>query len=405
MTNHKYLIIISVLLLSACSSTHTLQKRVTHDNYKAATIAAEPVNNLDNSDLDKSDLDKKSQQEPFRFWSDQQFDFLFSDDGKSTSLKVNGDRLNILALSGGGANGSFGAGIVNGLNDSGQLGDYTIITGISAGSLIAPFVFVGGDEIPRLKEVILGLNDKMVLGKRNFLNALIKDALTDGVSMFEFIEQVYPPEMIEQIAEQHRAGRRLLIGTSHFDSEQLVIWNVGQIAASKLPNKVYLIHQILAASSSIPGVFPPQFIQVNYNGKQYEELHVDGGITAQVFFQPGNLDYNKLNKALGLSKKPLVHVIRNGRLKVPYDSTPDKGVALLSRSLTSMVVQQTRGDLYRMLYLSEVADLDLSFTYVDDSFETKKKSKDMFELEYMQALYKYGYNKAVQELIWKKEMP
>lgn len=254
-------------------------------------------------------------------------------------------------------------------------------------------------------DMILGINDKMVLGKRNFLNALLKDAFTDGEKLFEFIEQVYTPEMIERIALQHQEGRRLFIGTSHFDSNDLVIWNVGQIAQSNLPNKARLIHQILAASSSMPGVFPPQFIEVEYQGKKYEELHVDGGMAAQMFFQPGNLEYSKISKALGLTKPPQVDIIRNGVLKMPYTAVPDKGVALLSRSVASMIVQQSRGDLYRMLYFSEADNLDLSFTYIDDTFVAKKTSKDMFDLDYMIALFKFAYDKAAQGDLWSKEIP
>ncbi|GLS90786.1 hypothetical protein GCM10007916_18530 [Psychromonas marina] len=390
MNNKQHLIILFTLFLTACSSTHTIEKRVTQDNYKKVSIAAEPLD---------------SDAEPFRFWPEQKFEFLLSEKDGTTPLRVSGERLNILALSGGGANGAFGAGVINGLYDSGQLEQYTIITGISAGSLIAPFVFAGGDNIPQLKRVMLGINDEMVLGNRNFLNALIKDAFTSGEELLEFISQVYTPEMIEQIAQQHQSGRRLLIGTTHFDSEELVIWNLGQIAQSDLPNKHSLIHQILAASSSIPGVFPPQFINVNYQGKQYEELHVDGGMAAQMFFKPNNLDYSKLNKALGLSQPPRVDVVRNGALKAPYETLPDKGVPLLSRSISGMIVQQTRGDLYRMLYFSELNDLDLSFTYVDDSFDGKKKTKQMFEIEYMEHLYRFGYNKAAQGMLWSKEMP
>ncbi|MCG9721997.1 patatin-like phospholipase family protein [Shewanella sp. Isolate7] len=378
------------LFLAACSSTHTLETRVTKENYRTVTLAAETQHQAD---------------EPYRVWGDDASDFLFNAQDGSTPLKVQGDRLNILALSGGGANGAFGAGIINGLYDSQQLQDYTVITGISAGSLIAPFVFVGGDEIPRLKEVMLGINDKMILGKRNLLNTLIKDAFTNGEQMFEFIEQVYTPEMIEQIALQHQAGRRLFIGTTHFDSEELVVWNLGRIAESDLPNKVTLIHQILAASSSIPGVFPPQFIEVNQGDKTLEELHVDGGLTVQMFFEVVNVDYGKINEALGLTTTPQVHIIRNGMLKVPYQATEDKGVELLSRSLGSMTIQQAKGDLYRMLYFSKNSGLELSFTYMDDEFNAPKATKDMFDLQYMKALYQHGYSKAKSTELWSTEVP
>ncbi|PMH43752.1 phospholipase [Vibrio sp. 10N.286.49.B3] len=378
------------LFLTACSSPHTLEKRVTEDNYKSVSISSEG---------------KVANGEPVRFWFDEPVDFLLNKDEVTTPLKIKGDRLRILALSGGGANGAYGAGVIKGLRDSGQLANYSIVTGISAGSLIAPFVFAGDENIDYLKEVMLSLNDKLVLGKRNFLNTLLKDAFTDGESMLDFIEKVYTPALIDKIALEHKAGRRLFIGTTHFDSEELVVWNIGRIAESDMPNKAELIHQILAASSSIPGVFPPQFINVNYLDEQYEELHVDGGIVMQMFFNPGQINYHELNQALGLSVAPQVHVIRNGFLKVPYQSVPDKGIKLLSRSLSSLTVQQAKGDLYRMMYISELNNLDLSFTFIEDSFEAPKVTNDMFDLEYMKALYHYGYNKAVQGDLWQTEVP
>jgi len=378
------------LFLAACSSTHPLENRVTKDNYRAVTVESSTTD---------------SAAEPYRVWADDASDFLFNELDGTTPLSVKGERLNILALSGGGANGAFGAGIINGLYDSNQLQEYAIITGISAGSLMAPFVFVGGDEIPRLKEVMLSLNDKMILGKRNLLNTIFKDAFTDGENMYEFIESVYTPEMIAKIAAQHHSGRRLFIGTTHFDSEELVVWNLGRIAESDMPNKVTLIHQILAASASIPGVFPPQFIEVNQGDKTLEELHVDGGLTVQMFFEVVNVDYGKINEALGLTTSPQVHVIRNGMLKVPYHATEDKGVELLSRSLSSMTIQQAKGDLYRMLYFSKNSDLELTFTYMDDEFNAPKATKDMFDLQYMKALYQHGYNKAQSNELWSTEVP
>lgn len=377
------------LFITACSTHHELDLRVDEDNYKSAQVA--PITN-------KAD-------EPYRFWGDEQPAFLFDAATNTTPLVSAGERLNILVLSGGGANGAYGTGVINALYDTNQLPEYSIVTGISAGSMIAPFAFVGGEHIPRLKEAMLGINDKAILGSKNFLNTLIKDAFTNGNNLFELVEQLYNAEMIEQIGQQHNNGRRLFIGTTQFDSGELVVWNVGAIAASDLPNKNHLIHQILAASSSIPGVFPPQFIQVEVNGEVKEELHVDGGMNTQMFVDPGNFNYSLVNKALGKQQKPNIHVIRNGVLKIPYAPLKDKGTELLGRSLKTMLVQQTRGDLYRMLYFSELNQYDLSFTYIDHEFDAQKATKQMFDQQYMQALYQNGYDKVLSKTLWQKTMP
>ncbi|WGV98000.1 patatin-like phospholipase family protein [Vibrio sp. YMD68] len=384
------------LFLTACSSPHTLETRVTEDNYRSVSISA--VSNQ---------IEQESQQteEPYRFWFTESLDFLYDESTQSTPLHVDGDRLNILALSGGGANGAFGAGVINALYDNDQLEDYTVVTGISAGALVAPFVFVGGEDIPRLKEVMLGINDTMLLGKQNWLNTLFKDAFTNGESLYGFIESVYTPEMIQKIALKHQSGQRLFVGTTQFDSERLMVWNIGRIAESNLPNKIGLIHQVLAASASIPGVFPPQFIEVIEKNKHYEELHVDGGLATQMFFDIAQTDFTKVSHALGLSTKPQVHVIRNGVFNLPYQAIPDKGISLLSRSLQSMTVRQARGDLYRMMYLSQLSDLDVSFTYMGEDFNGSKATKDMFDLQYMKALYEYGYQKVDPSGPWTTVIP
>lgn len=376
------------LLVVACSSPHTLDVRVNKDNYKEVTLE-----------------DASSVAEPLRIWASESPDFLYSPVDQTTPITVSGDQLNILALSGGGANGAFGAGILIGLEESGQLKDYSIVTGISAGALMAPFVFIGGDAFSRMKDVMLNINDKSVLGKKNFLNTVFKDAFTDGENLYQFIAEAFPEPMIEQIAAQHRSGKRLFIGTTHFDSGELVIWNVGAIANSDMPDKSELIYKVLAASASIPGVFPPQFIDVDHEGEIFEELHVDGGLATQVFFNPSNFDYQQISDALGLETHPQLDVIRNGALKAPYHSLRDKGLDLVAKSVSSLTLAQTRGDLYRMKYISEINNIDMQFTYIERDFGYAKRTKDMFDEHYLLTIYEYGYYKATHGKPWVTKLP
>ncbi|MEZ8265191.1 patatin-like phospholipase family protein [Vibrio cyclitrophicus] len=375
-------------LVVACSSPHTLDVRVNKDNYKDVIVE-----------------DASSVEEPLRIWASEAPDFLYSADDQTTPITVSGDQLNILALSGGGANGAFGAGILIGLEESGQLKDYSIVTGISAGALMAPFVFIGGDAFSKMKEVMLNINDKSVLGKKNFLNTVFKDAFTDGEHLYQFIAEAFPEPMIEQIATQHRSGKRLFIGTTHFDSGELVIWNVGAIANSEMPNKSELIYKVLAASASIPGVFPPQFINVEHEGVIFEELHVDGGLATQVFFNPSNFDYQQISDSLGLETSPQLDIIRNGSLKAPYHSLRDKGLDLVAKSVSSLTLAQTRGDLYRMKYICEINNIDMQFTYMEQDFSYAKRTKDMFDEHYLLTIYKYGYHKAARGKPWVTELP
>ena len=388
--SNTFVSIVTLMFVTACSSSHTLDKRVNEANYQHVNVSLG---------------DDVTTSEPIRILKGSQQSLFYNESTETTPLTVSDDQMHVLVLSGGGANGAFGAGILNGLYDAGELADYTVVTGISAGAMIAPFAFVGGDKIPEMKSVMLGIQDSEIIGKKNMLNTLFKDAFTRGDKLLSFIEQIYTPEFIQEIADTHNSGKRLLIGTAQFDSEQLVVWNLGQIAASDAPNKVALIHKVVAASASIPGVFPPQFIPVEYQGQPLEELHVDGGLAAQMFLFADHIDYGKINDALGLNKAPKVHVVRNGRLALPYHLTEDKGIDLITRTVQSMTVNQSAGDLYRIAYFSEQQGLEMAYSDIDESFHAKRSSKDMFDSEYMLSLYQYGYLKVKNQQVWSQVKP
>ncbi len=379
-----------VAFVAGCTTPHQVENRVTKQNYHQVSLPIESDPSIT---------------EPVRTWLGYGEQYLYNPESDSTSVRVSGDQLNTLVLSGGGSKGAFGVGFVTALYDQGKLPDYSIVTGVSAGALMAPFVFVGGEEIPKLKSTIMGMNDKMLLGHKNFFNVVFKDGISKGESFMSYVASVYDDEFIEKIAQQHRDGRRLLIGTTHFDSGEMVVWNLGQIAASDYDQKSHLIHQVLVASASIPAVFPPQFIEVEYQEESLEEMHVDGGLSAQMFLQAANIDFQNISDALGLSKQPQVHIIRNGMLKMPYEIVEDKGMDLLSRTLKSMTTLQSRGDLYRMMYLSELQELDVSFTYIDENTTVTQESNKIFDVQYMQELYLYGYAKGQETTPWTTEIP
>src|SRR5882757_1289990 len=53
-----------------------------------------------------------------------------------------------LAVSGGGDNGAFGAGLLNGWTEIGTRPEFRMVTGVSTGALIAPFAFLGPEYDP-----------------------------------------------------------------------------------------------------------------------------------------------------------------------------------------------------------------------------------------------------------------
>ena len=288
-----------------------------------------------------------------RFWGDEwpkfsleRFD-TYTDAGFREQFPAVYEKTNsYLAISGGGANGAFGAGLFAGWTQSGTRPEFTMVTGIGTGALTAPFAFLGPDYDDVLKKVYTTTSTKDILKKRKILRAIFSDSMADTTPLKTLIAKYVTADMVSAIGAEHQRGRRLYVGTVNIDAGRSVIWNIGAIAASAYPQKLDLIHDILRASASIPVAFPPVAISVEINGKQYEELHVDGGTGSQVFVYPAAVDWIRITKKLKVQGKPEVYVIRNSFLEADYQGLNRSVLPIAIRSIDSMIRTQGIGDLY-----------------------------------------------------------
>ena len=187
-----------------------------------------------------------------------------------------------LALSGGGDEGAFGAGVLCGWTAHGDRPQFKLVTGISTGALIAPFAFLGSSYDDTLRYLYTGITSKDIFRMKSLLTVLWRDAIADTKPLAKKLDQYVDEAMLAAVAAEHKKGRRLIIGTTQLDAQRLVLWNMGAIASSGDPEAIKLFRKILLTSASIPGAFPPQYIRVEAGGKRYEEMHVDGGTTAEV---------------------------------------------------------------------------------------------------------------------------
>jgi predicted acylesterase/phospholipase RssA len=308
-----------------------------------------------------------------------------------------------LAISGGGDNGAFGAGLLVGWTEAGNRPQFKAVTGISTGALIAPFAFLGPAYDQQLKEVYTKISSKDILKKRNILSAILKDAMADNSPLFDTMKKYINQEMLTAIAAEHEKGRMLLIGTTDLDARRGVIWNMGKIAAGGHPNALELFQRILLASSAIPGVFPPTLIDVEAGGKTYQEMHVDGGAIAQVFVYPSSLELKKLSLAKGVSRERRLYVIRNARLDPDWAQVERRTMSIAGRAITSLIQTQGIGDLYQ-IYLVTLRDgVDFNLAFIPESF--KVPHKEDFDPEYMRPLFELGYELAVKGYSWEKVPP
>lgn len=308
-----------------------------------------------------------------------------------------------LAISGGGANGAFGAGLLTGWTASGTRPEFTMVTGVSTGALAAPFVFLGSDYDAELKKVYTGTSTKDILIKRNIFNSLFGDSMSDTKPLRKLIARYVTADIVDNIGMEHKQGRRLYIGTVNLEAGRSVIWNIGAIAGSDSPGKLDLIHDILLASSAIPVAFPPVAIPVVNNGMQYNELHVDGGTGSQVFVYPAAVDWKRIAMKLKVKGKPKIYVIRNSFIEPNYQGINRKIMPIASRSIDSLIRTQGIGDLYQIYALCKRDGNDFNLAYIPPEFT--EKSNEEFDTVYMGKLYEFGFQMAKNGYPWLKAPP
>jgi predicted acylesterase/phospholipase RssA len=316
---------------------------------------------------------------------------------------VYGKEQTYLLISGGGSNGAYGAGILAGMTESGKRPEFSMVTGISTGALIALFAFVGPKYDAVLKEVYTTLKTKDLVKRRGLMAIFNNDAVTDSTGLRNMIAKYITAELMQEIAAEYRRGRGLYVATTNLDAGRAVIWNIGRIAASGSPDALQLTRDVLLASASIPAAFPPVMIEVEVAGKRYDEMHVDGGATAQVFFQPGVIDMAAAWNKLRIKGKPTVYVIRNGFLKATWRSVERKTLSIAGRSIDTMIRTQGEGDLYRVYFSAMLDGMEYRQTAIPDSFT--KQPKELFDPEYMSALYELGRELGRSGKAWKSHPP
>ena len=345
-----------------------------------------------------------------RFWGDDisphlkyEMDNLTPEEIRSGFPALYGQPHNYLAISGGGANGAFGAGVLGGWSATGNRPEFQMVTGISTGALIAPFAFLGSDFDHVLKEVYTTISTKDIVEKRPLLSLLTGDAAADTTPLQGLLKKYVNNEVIAAIGVEHRRGRGLYVGTTDLDYMRPMIWDIGAIAASGQPGAAKLVRKILLASASIPGAMPPVRIDVMVNGKTYDEMHVDGGTAAQVFVYPSSTDWSQVLKLLDVQGETTAYVIRNSRFKTSYKVVEPKVTPIAGRSISSLIRTQGIGDLYMIYMLTQRDGIDYQLAYIPDEFE--RQAEEPFDMDYMNELYELGYQMAVKGYPWIDEPP
>jgi predicted acylesterase/phospholipase RssA len=310
-----------------------------------------------------------------------------------------------LAVSGGGANGAFGAGFLSGWSATGHRPVFKIVTGVSTGALMAPFAFLGPEYDAALRDFYTTTATRDVFALGSILLRLLQgESLADTGPLAALIARNVDADLLSKVAQAQAKGRRLYLGTVDLDAQQFVVWNMGLIAASGRPDALELFRKVMLASASIPIAFPPVFFEVDVKGQRYDELHVDGAVAANVFLSGGVFRFALVRRREGRGTgRESVFVIHNGKLRPQPSPTPRSLRGIATRSLDAATRAAVVGDLFR-IYAFTARD-QASFQWVTIGNDVELEGAEVFDPTTMRELYDVGYRSARAGPKWEIRPP
>jgi hypothetical protein len=309
-----------------------------------------------------------------------------------------GGDINVLSLSGGGSGGAFGAGALFGLSRAHARPTFHLVTGVSAGALIAPFAFLGSGWDEKLKEAFAGEHPRLLRSASMALMARLVSPLgsREHGPLFRLVDSYVTSDLIEAVAREAATGRRLLVATTDLDKQETVLWNLGVVAAHGGEPARELFRDVLIASASVPGIFPPVLIHVRSEAVDYDELHVDGAVTTALFAAPLMAAIHPYR--LELLRGAKLYMIVNGQLAQEPTKTPINTPQILARSLSAGMTYRTRAAILDAIELSQQLAMTLQLTEIPVGYP--KGSSVDFNSIYRRTLFKFGNDCAAAGMLW-----
>lgn len=330
----------------------------------------------------------------------QQFTFNADDldsavDARFSKKQAENHPLEVLVLSGGGANGAWGAGFLSGWAASGNRPKFDLVTGVSTGGLLATGAFLGNDDM--LKQAFTKTTDSDVKGSRFFLFIPFSDSVYTSGPLKKLIDNCITNALIDQVAEEGAKQRRLYVASSDLDTGKLHIWNLTEIAKQK---QYDFYRKVLLASASAPMIFPPVDIEGVLNG--------DGGVKANLFFR------NKLLPSIARSHEkarhgwtatrpaqtaailqPTIYVVVNGTLSPTYQPVQNCLIPLAERAVNCLMDSNNMGCLYETKYWARESGYRVRLCFIPD--EVTPCESFTFDEAKMNVLYQAaaGYGKDI----------
>jgi predicted patatin/cPLA2 family phospholipase len=311
----------------------------------------------------------------------------------------------VLVLSGGGAYGAFSAGVLVGWSASGNRPKFDTVTGISTGALIAPFAFLGSEYDGQLRQFYTQVQSSDIFRIKKSVRTLFADSIADNSGLIEQVEKSATPAILAAIAAEHAKGRRLYVGTTELDGRRQVVWDLGAIASRGTPQDLALFRSVILASAAIPGFFPPVRIPVDIDGQVYEERHVDGGVTASLFFRPPWIapQYRSDPSFSSLHDTDL-YIIVAGKLYPDPDVVRPRALAIAGTGVSTLLYSGCRGDLMRLYTACILTGMNYHLAAIPADVPVNIGSTD-FDPVKMGELFNYGQCVMTGGTAWRATPP
>jgi len=308
-----------------------------------------------------------------------------------------------LALSGGGQYGAFASGVLTEWTRTGTRPTFALVSGISTGSIIAPFAFLGSKYDSVLEEVYTRTRTEDLVEPQFFTGIFGGASLTDTQGLQDTIARYVTEDFLEEIAVEHRKGRRLLVGTTNIDAGRSVIWDMGAIADSGRPGALQLFRKLIQASAAIPVAFPPVFFDVEAGGETYAEMHVDGGVTSQVSVLSPQVPNYLIDELTGIDVDRKLYVIVNGAVRAPAKVVQPRLPDIAGASIDRLWYAQAVGDLYRIHATAARDEIEASYTWIPADFELQPA--EQFDPAFMTELFNLGAQLVRDGELWSDSPP
>jgi hypothetical protein len=247
--------------------------------------------------------------------------------------------------------------------------------------LIAPFAFLGPRFDDQLRDAYTTISaiDIFEVGGKG-------ESFLDTWPLHSLIAKRVTPELLKDIAAEHARGRRLFILTTNLDAGRPVAWDIGAIATRGDKPALDLIRAVMVAAISIPGAFPPGFIEVEGNGRKFREMHVDGGLSGQFYIAPDSMLVSTSKAKLPATD---FYIIANMKLNPEFQLTERTTLSILGRTVSAAIKFVTRNAIDRAYATALRSGIGFHVAYVNQDFNAP--ARGAFDPDYMKALYNVGF--------------